>query len=395
MSESLAARSGAASILPVALAMATQIATMLPVFLAGSLFPLYRDTLGLSAADLGMTVALFFGCSAFGSASLSGLSDRYGPWSVARASLAAASAFAALASLAGTALLFTMFIALAGIANGTVQPTTNVALTRAVPSARQGFAFGLKQASVPLATMAAGLAVPSIALVAGWRICFGLAALFSVTVVLLLPRGAERQREKSGSRGLPDWSMPVLIALGIMSGLAAGSANAMAGFYVTTLEARGIDYATAGYLLAGGSIVSVVLRIIFGWLSDLIRFPLLAAVSVLMAGGALAYAIFAATFAFPMILLATALAFGMGWGWAGLSILAIVRANPRAPGRASGVVQSALFVGAVIGPFSFGRVADVYGISSGWVMLAVATACAALIPPTLMLLRPELASPRP
>ena len=109
-----------------------------------------------------------------------------------------------------------------------------------------------------------------------------------------------------------------------MSGLGAGSANAMAAYLVTATEAAGFALADAGLLVSLGSAVSIAARIALGWAADRWRPPLRACVTALMAGGALAYALLAGSGSWGVMVLATCLAFGMGWGWAGLSILAIV-----------------------------------------------------------------------
>jgi predicted MFS family arabinose efflux permease len=48
--------------------------------------------------------------------------------------------------------------------------------------------------------------------------------------------------------------------------------------------------------------------------------------------------------------------------------LALVRRFPRAPGRASGQVQRGMFVGAMLGPFLFGVVAESVSFTLAWWM---------------------------
>ncbi|WP_163269491.1 hypothetical protein [Chelativorans alearense] len=52
----------------------------------------------------------------------------------------------------------------------------------------------------------------------------------------------------------------------------------------------------------------------------------------------------------------------------------------RGPGRASGIVQSGLFIGAVIGSLGFGWTVSVHGFGVAWTVLAVLAAVAAAIP---------------
>ncbi|WP_265516817.1 CynX/NimT family MFS transporter [Nitratireductor luteus] len=364
----------------VGFALAAQIATMLPVFLLGTLFPLLRADLGMGEGSLGYSVAVFFAASALGSGALAGHSDRFGPWPVARAALAVTAMLCLIVPFVPSAVLLLPAMVLAGLANGSIQPATNVALSRAVSPGRQGFAFGLKQASVPLASLLAGLAVPIIALSAGWRTAYVVAALLPAVLILGLPRNSLPPKAAQPHSLRPGWSRGSLVLLGIMSGVGAGSANSMAAFLVTSVEAQGIPVGKAGFIMALGSGVSIAVRILLGAAADRFALPLLLAVSVLMLGGAVAYWLFAQGGGWIVLVVATTLAFGMGWGWAGLSILAIIRGNPAAPGRASGVVQSGLFIGAVIGPLGFGWTVSVQGFDVAWTVLAVLTAVAAAIP---------------
>ena len=66
--------------------------------------------------------------------------------------------------------------ALSAAANALGQLASNAALARHVPAHRQGLSFGVKQAAIPVSTLLAGAAVPTIALTAGWRWAFVAAA---------------------------------------------------------------------------------------------------------------------------------------------------------------------------------------------------------------------------
>lgn len=361
-------------------ALLAQIATMLPVFLLGTLFPLMAGDLGAGVQTLGYAVAMFFAGSAFGAAFLAGYSDRLGPWRVARLSLVGATILCVAIAATPNGWWLIVAMAVAGLANGCVQPATNVAISQTIAKHRQGFAFGVKQASVPLATLLAGLAVPVIGLTAGWRVAYLCGADLAATLSLVLPHQDAAKVQAATQTAHQGWSFRVLVLLAVMAGLGAGTANAMAAFLVTFIEAQGLSISLAGLLMALGSLVSIVIRVALGVLADRYPLPLLATVSVLFLGGACAYALFAQGGGWGVIILATVLAFGMGWGWAGLSVLAIVRANPAAPGRATGVVQSGLFLGAVFGPLGFGWTVTAYGFSAAWLALAYCATLAALIP---------------
>ena len=59
-------------------------------------------------------------------------------------------------------------------------------------------------------------------------------------------------------------------------------------------------------------------------------------------------------------------AFALGWGWPGLFNLAVVDRNREAPGSATGVSQTGIYVGAAAGPAAFGALAHTAGYGTAW-----------------------------
>ncbi|MCM0678783.1 MFS transporter, partial [Micromonospora phytophila] len=171
---------GATSARPVraaAGAIAVTIASVLPVFLVGGLAVQMGEDLGFSPAGLGLAVSVYFGVSALASVPSGGLVERYGPAVVARCGvLLSAGAMLAIAALARSYVMLVGLLALSAAANALGQLSSNAALARHVPARRQGLSFGVKQAAIPVSTLLAGVAVPTVALTAGWRWAFVAAA---------------------------------------------------------------------------------------------------------------------------------------------------------------------------------------------------------------------------
>lgn len=360
------------------LALLAQAQAMIPVSMMGSLYPLISQEIAVRTDQLGFIVACFFAASALGSILLAPLADVLGPWKVARLSFAGLIAGGVCLMLSANFAMLAAGMAIAGIANGCVQPATNVAITRFVPAGRQGFAFSLKQCAVPVATMVGGLTVPMIGLTLGWRAGFALAALMATLIFFLLPAGGaiSAQPKRNGTKSMP---MSLLVMLGVMAGLGAGSANAMAAYLAAYSVHKGISPASAGLLLASGSIVSIMVRLALGWAADRYRMPLMAVVGLCFGGGAAAYVLLGFSDSVATLVAGALLGFGMGWGWAGISLLAIVRASVGRAGRATGITQAGLFTGAVIGPLSFGWLSQAVSFTAGWIALACATFIAALL----------------
>jgi predicted MFS family arabinose efflux permease len=80
-------------------------------------------------------------------------------------------------------------------------------------------------------------------------------------------------------------------------------------------------------------------------------------------------------------------AFALGWGWPGLFNLAVVDLHREAPGAATGISQSGIYVGAAIGPAAYGLLSSAIGYAAAWgvagalsLVAAVAVAWAARAP---------------
>ncbi|PWU44609.1 MFS transporter, partial [Micromonospora globispora] len=170
-------------------AIATTIACVLPVFLVGGLAVQMGRDLHFSPAGLGLAVSIYFGISALASVPSGALVERYGPAVVARVGiLLSAGSLLAVAGLARSYPVLVVLLALSAAANALGQLASNAALARHVPAHRQGLSFGVKQAAIPVSTLLAGAAVPTIALTAGWRWAFVAAAVAALAALPAVTR---------------------------------------------------------------------------------------------------------------------------------------------------------------------------------------------------------------
>jgi MFS family permease len=273
---------------------------------------------------------------------------------------------------------FLVLLAVAGAWNALAQPAANLFVARALPAHRQGLAFGVKQSAIPASTMLAGVAVPALALTVGWRWAFVAGALLAAGGALVVPAvpaptGSRRAAGAAAGDRAPRDAMLVL-AIGI--GLGAASAGSLGGFLVSAGVASGLGEGVAGLTLTLGSAVGVAVRLASGARADRRDGGHLRVVALMLAGGTLAYALLAT--ADPVVhLVATPLAFATGWAWPGLFNLAVVRANPGAPARATGLTQTGTYVGAVCGPLLFGFVADRRSYTAAWLVAGAMSLAAA------------------
>lgn len=352
---------------------------LVPVFLFGALSELIRADLGFDAAGVGAGVTVFFVAAGLGAVPAGRVTERVGP----RVAMLLGASIAGVASL-GIGLLAhrwwqaALLLALAGSAVGLIDTGGARAFADVVPSRRQGLAFGIKEASVPAASMVAGAAVPLLGLTIGWRATFGLGLLLVPLVWLVLP--PQVGAGGAAGAGSADQRRPrrvvlLLIALGSAAG--TGAATATASFLVPAATAAGLAAGAAGTLLAVGSLLSISARIVAGHLADRAHrrdLTVTAAMLAIGAGGPLLLATDLRTAA----LAGGLLALGAGWGWTGLVFLSAVRADPAAPAAAAGIVLAGLSTGGALGPVAFGVVVSQGGYRIAWLLAAVAMATGAL-----------------
>lgn len=348
---------------------------VLPVYLLGGLAVQIRGELGFSESLLGLAVSAFFATSAIASVPAGRFVERIG----ARWGLAVGGLFSALSllivGLAASWPVLALGIAVGGLSNAIAQLAANLAIAEDVRVGRQGFAFGLKQAAVPAASVVAGFSVPLVALTIGWRWAF-LGALAAPLMLALLASRSDarprRRRHGSVRRSLRPGDAPLipLLVLSVAGAFGTFAANSLAAFLVESSVTRGLTVGGAGVLLAVGSAVGVGIRVYAGLAADRRTRGHLRAVAGHMVVGVTGLALLAAGRGAGVIILATVLAFGGVWGWNGIFTLAIVDHNRAAPAAATGITQAGVYLGGVVGPSVFGRLVEGSGYAAAWTTTA-------------------------
>ncbi|MGC5031589.1 MFS transporter [Micromonospora sp. DT229] len=360
-----------------AVAVVVTIACVLPVFLVGGLAVQMREELAFSPAGLGLAVAVYFGVSALTSVPTGALVERWGGAVVARVGiLISAGCLLATAVLARSYPVLVGLLAVAGTANALGQLSSNALLARHVPTRRQGLSFGIKQAAIPVSTLLAGAAVPTLALTVGWRWAFVAAAAAALATLPAVPaQSPQPARRPVGGAGRGTFP---LVVVGIAAALAAGAANALGTFVVDASVDRGLAPALAGLTLTLGSAACIVTRVGFGWLADRRSGGHVTVIAGMLVVGAVGLALL--TMAGPVPLtVGVLLGFGLGWSWPGLMNFAVVQLHPQAPAAATSITQTGVYAGGAIGPLTLGPLAAAAGYPTMWLTAAIAMLVAAAL----------------
>lgn len=363
------------------LAAGVTVSGSLPVFLTGGLAVQVRDDLGFSAALLGVVIAVYFGVSAASSAYMGHSAQRIGLDRSVRAAATGSAVAMLMAAVAPGYAMLVAAMAVAGLANALAQPAANGILIRDVPEGWRGLSFGIKQSAIPIATLLGGLAVPLVALTVGWRWAYVLAALVALGVaakargVSDAPGGVPgRQVAAGGGRAL---EYAPLLVLGASAALAASAATNLGSFVTASAVDLGTSEATAGLVLALGSGLGIAMRLLSGWYADRRLGDPLTVVVLLLAGGTGGYALMAGG-SIALFVPGVALAFGLGWSWPAMFHFAVSKRYGAAAAAATGVTQSGVYVGGVVGPITFGLIVENASYEAAWAAAGVAAALAVL-----------------
>jgi predicted MFS family arabinose efflux permease len=377
---------------------------MLPVFLLGALSEQVRAELGFDEAAVGAVVTVLFVTVGVAAAAVSRVTERIGAGTALRTGVAVSGlTTAAIGALASSWWHLAVGFAIVAFALILIDTGAARAFSEGVARDRQGSAFGLKEASVPAASLLAGVALPTVGVAFGWRATFVGAIAVAVVVLALLPR---RVGPGAGARdasvrevetidvaaadvaaaevAAPEAAMLASSARRVRwfaagVGVGGGAATAAATFLAPSVSARGLSTAAAGTTLVVASIASIVVRIGSGRWADRPGSATVRATSLLLAVGAVGAVVLALPVPAPLAVVGAVALLGGGWGWTGLAFLSVVRAHAGAPAVAAGVVLTGIGIGGAAGPPAFGALASRVSYTAAWAATAGALALASAV----------------
>ncbi len=383
----------------------TTVTNLAPLLSSGLAVQILED-LHFDETALGLTIGSFYLTGALGSALSGRIVDRVGPRASLRFTAAATAAMLLGAGvLARSWAVLTAFVALAGLTNAFAQPATNLYIARGIRPGRQGIAIGIQKSGVPAASLLGGLAVPTLGLTIGWNWAFVFGAILALAASVYVPstlpkpggpsapagpaaraklsgpepaQAAPAADKASARPARPDVPTRLLALLATATGLGAAGSGSLGGFFVVSGVEIGFDEAVAGILLVVGSVIGIVTRLALGVAVDKGSVGAWSALTVMFLVAAAAFGGLA-TGSKTTLIAVLPFAFATAFAWPSVYHLAVVRANPSAPGAATGITMTGSFTGAVGGPLIFGVLAETASYSWAWGFTMISMTAAAAV----------------
>lgn len=353
------------------------------------LFPLFKEAFGVSYAELGLLVTLFFVVSGIGQALAGFLVDRVGARPVLYAALACFAAAASSAALAQGYGGLLLAAALAGLGNSPFHPVDFTILNQRVSQSRLGHAYAVHGISGNLGWAAAPIVVLGLSTLTGsWRLALAACALWALVVLALMHWQQASIDDRSGLRASPLQpggggetalaflrlpSVWLCFAFFFFSTCALSAILNFAGPALHKLY--GLPLATASTVVTGFMLCGVAGLILGGFLAARSA-HLERLIGGCLAASALLLLLVGSGWLSGGLALALASLAGLGTGLAGPSRDMLIRraSPPGATGRVYGTVYSGLDLGLALAAPVFGAVLD--GGNPGGVFLGAALALA-------------------
>jgi MFS family permease len=347
----------------------------------------------------GFTVSLFLGAM-FSAAAGGGLVARLGAVGMTQICLLFCALGIALVA-SGNLALAALGGLIVGIGYGPMTPASSYMLAPVTDDRNRPFVFSLKQTSVPIGGVLAGLAIPAFVAIGGWQgAALAVALLNLALAVALLPMRGALDRAGVGPRpprtGLRAAAEVLrrnrrLRQLGIMSFAYSAVQLCLGAYLVSYLyEDIHLSFAAAGFVLSLAQGMGIVGRLAWGYAGARLvsARTVLAGLGIVTAVASLATAAMADSWPIVAIAAVAAIYGGTAIAWNGLFLAEIVRVTPRdQSASATGAALFLTFGGMVVGPATFGILAGVLGYSAAFAAIAVVT-----LVPGLWLLGPEPAA---
>ncbi|MQA62864.1 MAG: MFS transporter [Actinophytocola sp.] len=349
--------------------------------------PLVISDLDLTRAQFGSFATVAFAAAAVSSGLFGRLIDRYSERSTVIVLHVGSAVALLVAAIAQSYLIVIVAVAISGSVQALSNPVTNRLISAYAEPKAHGLLMGVKQAGVQMAQFTAGIAVPGIALVMGWRGALTASIVIAAAGLLLTlryiprPHGRTERDADAPLSGATPRAIWWLTAYALLTGAALQAANVYLPLY--GYERVHLSVTAAGLTAAVVGGIGLIARIAWGQLADRLgspRIPLIILPLVACVGTTCIY-LAEATQTAALLWLGAAIFGATGIAANVVLMVAVLQGSPaHLIGKVSGLLATGLYLGFALGPISFGALVDAtqsYGI--GWLTISAAYAAAPVL----------------
>ncbi|AEC20916.1 major facilitator transporter [Pusillimonas sp. T7-7] len=338
--------------------------------------PVVAESLGISAAYVGLYIAIAYAGAMAASLFAGGAVRRFGAIRASQAGLLLSALGVTVCAIASP-VASAIGALLIGLGYGPITPASSHLLAKSTPAHRMSFVFSIKQTGVPLGGVLAGVIVPGLTGIVGWQWAFLIVALISVLCAIgIQPLCASLDADKdpahrlSFGNGLAGplrlvFSHRSLAVLAGVSFLFSITQVSLTTYMVTYLhEDLNMSLIVAGVILAVAQAAGVIGRLLWGYISDRFLGPIkmLACLALLIGVCALITPLLKHMGTYWLILVVLSVFGSCAIGWNGVYLAEVARQAPAGQASiATGGTLSMTFLGVVIGPPLFGLIASITG----------------------------------
>jgi MFS family permease len=368
------------TLLPLAATLAIQALVAMATITVPVLAPAVSQELHLSAGLIGLYVSLVYLGSMISSAASADLIRRFGAIRFSQYCLVLCAGGLSLLTLGATPALIASALVL-GLGYGPITPASSHILARTTPPHMMSIVFSVKQTGVPLGGALAGIVVPPLVLLGGWRLgAAAVAVLCVLTALLAQTIRAENDADRDPTR--PISARGPFRALALVASEPNVRRLALASFFFSALQLclttylvtylanqLGYSLVEAGLMLAIATTAGIVGRIAWGAVADRSDRPaaVLGVVGLAMAAAAGTLALSSAEWPRVAMMVLCAVFGGTAIGWNGVYLAEVAREAPRGKTvEATGGALFFTFFGVLVTPPLFAAIVEgggTYGLA--------------------------------
>ncbi len=360
------------TLLPLAATLAIQALVAMATITVPVLAPAAASELHVSAGLVGLFVSLVYLGSMISSAASADLIRRIGAIRFSQYCLVLCAIGLVLLTFGSTPALIASALVL-GIGYGPITPASSHILAKTTPAHMMSFVFSVKQTGVPLGGALAGIVVPPLVVLGGWRAgAYSVAALCVLTAVIAQSIRAENDADRDPAR--PISARGPFRALALVASDAAVRRLALCSFFFSALQLclttylviyltdqLGYTLVQAGLMLSVATTAGIVGRIAWGALADRSGRPaaVLGIVGCAMAVAAGTMALSSPEWSRAVMIVLCAAFGGTAIGWNGVYLAEVAREAPKGKTvEATGGALFFTFFGVLITPPLFAAIVE-------------------------------------